>query len=83
MKDKFSYMLGVIVGQAVPIFILMYSAYDGYENFKHCRSIASDISLLFAFFAWRRIYLASLKIEDVQNYLVYKEWQAKLDTQES
>ena len=68
---KPSYYFGVLVGMFFATLIVFYSFFDGYENYRHGRSIAGDIALLFAFLTWQKVSKLLYSLQDIVFNAIY------------
>jgi hypothetical protein len=75
MKNSFLYQLGRFTGSVFFFFINGYAFYDAYLNIKAGKSCASDLALIFAFAAWRKVTVLGIYLKEL--YLA-KEWENDL-----
>lgn len=47
--------IGIFIGFTFFIFIYSYAIFDGYIKIKNGQDVISNLALLFAFFAWRKV----------------------------
>jgi hypothetical protein len=54
--SRFWTNVGFYIGFVFFIFIYFYAIFDAYLKYKNGESIVSNLALLFAFFAWRKVH---------------------------